>query len=63
MESENKQSAGRPLGAKGLRSKAAKLADTAFSALASVAADGKADPTARVAAAAEILDFASGVKQ
>lgn len=58
MGIENKPSGGRPIGVKGLRVKATKFADTAFSALAAVASDDKADPTARVAAAAEILQFA-----
>ena len=51
---------GRPLGVKGLRSRAAKLADTALAALANVASDQKTEPAARIEAARVILQEARG---
>ena len=53
--------AGRPLGLKGLRSRAAKLADTALAALANVASDQKVEPIARIEAARVILSEARNV--
>lgn len=51
---------GRPIGAQGLRSRAAKLADTALAALANVASDQNTEPTARIEAARVILQEARG---
>ena len=59
-ETRGNATAGRPLGANGLRSRAAKLADTALAALANVASDQKTEPTTRIEAARVILSEARG---